>query len=188
MCYSLATLPMLSGNLLSMTNPTEYKAPAESQYELDGITDEEISDWVRELRTVRRTRNIAIPRFVKALNASGYSIDVNEYKLFENAPRARGRIHVSSYILQHAEKALDKRRVIDSPQSEETAAAMFALMRARTDRNYSYEYVAEELTKRGIPVSAAQYRTAEQGIMRTVPFDLVSGACEILGIRLGEWK
>lgn len=171
-----------------MTNPLEYVAPTESQFPLDDIDDETIAEWVRSLRAVRRTRNISIQRFVKALNASGYEIDADEYKLFEAAPRARGRIHVAEFILQHAEKALDKKRVIDSPQSEETAAAMFALMRARTEKNWSYEYVAEKLTMRGIPVSGAQYRTAEQGIMRTVPYDVVAGACEILGITLGSWK
>lgn len=176
------------GSLMIMsTQPSEYEAPKESAYGIESISDQTISEWVRDLRVVRRTRNISIQRFVKALNASGYDIDVEEYKLLEAAPRARGRIHVGEFILQHAEKALDKRRVIDSPQSQETADAMYALMQARTSQNYSYEYVAEQLTMRGVPVSGAQYRTAEQGIMRNVPFDLVSGACAILGIKLGEW-
>ena len=152
------------------------------------ITPEFAAEEIRRVRTIRRTRNITIPRFVRALNASGYEIDVEEYRILEGAPASQAIRHVREYILQHCEKALDKSRVIGSVQSTSTAAAMYALMHARTSQGKPYEYVAEELTKRGIPTTAAQYRTAEQGITRNVPFDLIDGACDILGIRLGEWK
>lgn len=152
------------------------------------ITSEFAAEEIRKVRTVRRTRNITIPRFVRALNASGYEIDVDEYRILEGAPASQAIRHVREYVLTHCENALDKRRVIGSVQSRSTADAMYALMNARTDQGHPYEYVAEELTKRGIPTTAAQYRTAEQGITRNVPFDLIDGACDVLGIHLGAWK
>jgi hypothetical protein len=166
----------------------EYRVPADMPQDPNEIDPEWAADQIREVRKVRRTRNISIPRFVRALNASGYEIDVEEYHVLEGAPKTQAILHVREYILTHCERALDKKRVIGSVQTESTANAMYALMHARTNQGHGYEYMAEELTKRGIPVSTAQYRTAEQGITRNVPFDLIDGACDILGIRLGEWK
>jgi len=167
---------------------TEYRVPADMPQDPEEIDTEWAADQIRAVRTVRRTRNISLPRFVRALNASGYEIDLDEYRVLEGAPRTQAILHVREYILQHCERALDKKRVIGSVQTEATANAMYALMHARTIQELTYEVVAEGLTKRGVPVTAAQYRTAEQGITRNVPFDLIDAACDVLGIKLGAWK
>lgn len=165
----------------------EYRLPDDFPQDPDEITREQSEEWMREVRIVRRTRNIALSRFVKALNAAGYEINIDEYTMIEKAPRL-AHPHVQEYLLQYCAKVLNRKRVIGSAQSQSTARAMYALTAARTAKEWTYEQVAEGLTKLGIPVSAAQYRTAEQGITRTVPFDLIDGACDVLGIALGGWK
>lgn len=164
-----------------------YRVPSDFPDDVDTITVDMAEAWFRDVRTIRRTRNIAIPRFVNALNTAGYSITTEEYKLLEAAPK-QSWPHVKEYLLQYCEKVFNKVRVNNSAQSDETAAAMLAILDARTRRNVTHAYMAEELTKRGIPITAAQFRTAEQGIMRAVPYDLVAASCDILGIRIGEWK
>lgn len=152
---------------------------------------DEISDvWAIEemarVRGYRQTRNINFPRFVRALNQAGYAITVPEYKLCETRP-ANCPPHVREGMLTYAYKVLNKTRIAGSKQDEPTAHAMRVIREYRVAADKSFLDIAEYLTDDcGMPFSEAEYRTAEQGITKIVPFGVIRHVARYLRIPAGE--
>ncbi len=156
-------------------------------YEEPQLPEEVTDTWamsaMREVRDARADRGFTFRRFVQLINAEGYDITLSDYKHIEQYP-ANSTAHVRAGLLAYAYRALNSTRTPHSVQSEVTASAMRKLAAARLLLNLSFADVAAMISERGINIHAAEYRTAEQGITRQVPYDVVLLAAEILGVEL----
>jgi len=160
---------------------TEFEPP---QYPAE-ITDKWALQEMARVRNYRQTKNINFPRFVRALNQSGYAITLNDYKRAETHP-----VHAIPFVhdglLDHCYKVLNAARVRGSVQGHHTEHAMQVIRTYRIRRNLDFLDMAERLTDRGITTSVAEYRTAEQGITKNVSFEVIAECVRLLGIDFGE--
>lgn len=158
-----------------------YDVPADMPQDPDEITVEWAADQMREVRNIRQTRNLTFPRFVRALNNAGYAIGIEDYKIIERAPKL-SLPHVREGILTYVSKVLNATRVSGSVQDHATAHAMVVIGSARREKGLDFADVAIQLRNAGIDFSEASYRTAEQGIMRVVPFAVIAECVKILDL------
>ena len=162
-----------------MTN--EYEVPRDLPQDPEEITHEMAAEWMREVRNARQTRNLTFPRFVRALNRAGYPIDIEDYKIIERAPKL-SLPHVQEGLLVYVAKVLNATRVSGSVQDAATEHAMVVIGNARRAKGMTFNDVSVALATNGVTFSEASYRTAEQGIMREVPFAVIAECVAILGI------
>lgn len=165
---------------------TYYRNPIPIGAAPEGFTDIELVEFMKQLAEDRRDKGIAIPRFVKAINArankSGRSFTLAEYKAAEKFP-AKGIPLIHEYLFVFAYEVLNATRVGNSPQSIATAHAMEVIGDARVKADIDYETFAERLSRKlGIQVTGAEYRTAEQGMTKIVPHDWIWAASKILDL------
>lgn len=163
----------------------EFEAPRFPD-DPDEIDDVWAIEEMARVRNYRQTRNINFPRFVRAINAAGYEITVADYKLCETRP-ATCPPHVREGLLTYAYKVLNKTRISGSKQDAPTANAMRVIREYRVRANMSFVDLAEYLTDEcATPFSEAEYRTAEQGITKIVPFGVIYHVAQYLRIPAGE--
>lgn len=140
---------------------------------------------MRTLREDRRNKGVAIPRFVRALNKAGYSIEVSEYKRCEELP-GRGIDHVREYMLTYAYQVLNSTRVQNSVQGKHTAHAMTVIADRRIQGDLDYFAMSSALTNQGVQITEAEYRTHEQGMTKHVPFEVIALCAVILNLDPSE--
>lgn len=160
---------------------TEYEVPRDLPQDPEEITPEMAAEWMREVRNQRQTRNLTFPRFVKALNRAGYPIGVEDYKIIERAPKL-SLPHVQEGLLVYVAKVFNALRVSGSVQDAATEYAMIAIGTRRREKGMSFLDMSIALAEFGIPFSEASYRTAEQGIMKEVPWGVIAGSVKILDL------
>lgn len=160
---------------------SEYELPADMPQDPEEITLEWAAERIREVRNARQTRNLTFPRFVRALNRAGYEIDIEDYKIIERAPKL-GLVHVQEGILTYVAKVLNATRVTGSVQDSATEHAMVVISAARRAKGLSFQDMSVTLGTLGVEFSEASYRTAEQGIMREVPFAVIAASVKALDI------
>lgn len=151
----------------------------------DDITDVEAIEEMARVRNYRQTKNINFPRFVRALNQAGYKITLEDYKKAETRP-VTCIPFVRDGMLTYAYKVLNATRVRGSVQGSHTARAMTVIRAYRVAKGYEFVDMAEMLTDNGIATSTAEYRTAEQGITKVVPFEVIAECARYLTIPAGE--
>lgn len=160
---------------------TVYENPIERGKTPGAYNDVEKMQMSKKLAEDRRDKGLAIPRFVKALNKTGYSITLRGYKEFETYP-GRAIDHIDAGILEYAYRVLNSTRVANSVQGPNTVHAMCAIMRARIAAEMDYFEMAEALNFAGLTISEAEYRAAEQGMTKIVPFEVIAEASKILDL------
>lgn len=160
---------------------TQYTNPIPVGDDPSNYGDTHKLEFMRQLVLDRRDAGIAIPRFVRALNKAGYSITLKEYKSIEQVP-GKGIAHIDEWLLEYAYRVINATRVQNSVQGKHTARAMIAISKARRNADLDYLDMAKRLTGAGVPITEAEYRTAEQGMTKHVPFEVIAATCFILGI------
>jgi len=167
----------------------KYTCPIPFGDDPSNHTDRDKVEYMKQLATDRRDKGIAIPRFVRAINkayaGSGRSVSLEAYKEAERYP-LKGIPLINEYLLQVAYDVLNSTRVQNSPQARNTAYAMTVIANARIARGFEYADMREKLNARGVAISEAEYRTSEQGITKSVDFEVIVEAARILGIAPGE--
>lgn len=158
------------------TNPIPVGDDPSNYSDLDKVA------FIKQLREDRRNKGIAIPRFVRALNKAGYSITVTTYKTECETYPQRGIAHVNEWILEYAYRVLNSVRVQNSVQGPHTAYAMEAIASERMRKGLDYYQMAEKLSKRGITITEAEYRTSEQGMTKHVSFEVITECANILDL------
>jgi hypothetical protein len=166
-----------------------YVCPIPAGDDPQNYGDAEKVEFMRQLHADRKEKGIAISRFVRQINKA-YSdptrfITPAEYKRAEQFP-VHGIALIDEYLLQVAYEVLNSTRVQNSPQDKATAHAMTRIAQERVKRGFEYFHMSEKLHERGVNVTEAEYRTAEQGMARHVNFQLIAETARILGIAPGE--
>jgi hypothetical protein len=165
---------------------TEQFPVPEIPQDPDDMSDTWCIDRMKEVRNYRSTRNLSFPRFVRALHRAGFpDITVEEYKLCETRPASSGPF-VREGLLTYCYKVLNTTRVEGSAQDPITEHVVMRLTAERQARDYSHADMANRLTYAGAPISAASWRTIEQGITTNVPLHVAVIAARILEIPLEE--
>lgn len=164
---------------------TYYTNPIPEGTDRKTIPDVTATDYMRVLRTDRRNKGTAISRFVRAMTKAGYSITASDYKACEGYP-GKAIEHVRNGMLDAAYVVLNSVRIQHSPQPRHTANAMTVIANARQSQGLEYFQMAEKLEARGVTITESEYRTAEQGINKHVPFEVVAESARILGVSAGE--
>lgn len=164
---------------------TYYANPIPVGEDLDSYSDKELVEVMRTLRTDRRNKGTEISRFSRAMSKAGYSITPSDYKACEQKP-GLGIDHIRAGMLIAAYEVLNSTRVQNSPQPRNTARAMTRIGNARMSQGIEYFQMSEKLQARGVQITEAEYRTAEQGITKHVAFEIVAECANILGIAKGE--
>lgn len=160
---------------------TEYQVPADMPQDPEEITIEWAAERMREVRDARQTRNLTYPRFVRALNRAGYEISTEDYKIIERAPKL-SLPHVQEGILTYVAKVLNRLRVDGAVQDPTTTFAMVKIGTTRREKGLDFLDMTIRLGALDVEFSEASYRTAEQGIMRVVPFEVIAGCLKILDL------
>lgn len=164
---------------------TYYANPIPVGDDLENYSDKDLLDVMRQLRTDRRNKGTEIARFARAMSKAGYHITPSDYKTCEQKP-GMSIDHIRAGMLIAAYEVLNSTRVQNSPQPRNTARAMTRIGNARMSQRLDYYQVAEKLQARGVNITEAEYRTAEQGITKHVSFEVVAECANILGIAKGE--
>lgn len=159
----------------------KYDNPIPAGVSPDAFTDVDKITFMRNLAEQRRERQIAIPRFVRALNKAGYDIPLAVYKECEMMP-GKAIEQINNGMLVYAYRVLNAVRVQNSVQGKHTSAAMRKIAETRVAKNYDYFHMSEELNSVGVKVTEAEYRAAEQGMTKIVSFELIIEAALILNI------
>lgn len=162
-----------------------YQNPIPVGDDPNNYGDKELIEHMRTLRTDRRNKRAAISRFTRAMTKAGYSISPEDYKACEQKP-GMAIEHIKAGMLIAAYEVLNSTRIQNSPQPKHTAQAMTVISYARVSQGLEYFQMAEKLEARGVSITEAEYRTAEQGITKHVPFEVVAETARILGIAKGE--
>lgn len=174
----------MSGPCILVSMTVEFEPPRFPD-DPDEITDVEAIAEMARVRNYRQTKNINFPRFVRALNQAGYKITLEDYKKAETRPQTCIDF-VRDGMLIYAYKVLNATRVRGSVQGEHTAHAMTVIRAYRVAKGYEFVDMAEMLTDHNIPTSTAEYRTAEQGITKVVPFEVIAECVAFLGVPHSE--
>jgi hypothetical protein len=160
---------------------TLYRNPIPSGTNTSEFTDVEKLQFMRDLIEHRRDKGIAIPRFVRSLSKAGYSISLADYKEAEQLP-GKGIDHITAGMLEYAYRVLNSTRVQNSVQGPNTARAMTRIAQARINKGYEYYDLAELLNAKGVIITEAEYRTAEQGMTKHVSYEVIAECASILGL------
>lgn len=158
-----------------------YDNPIPAGVSPDAFTDVDKIQFMRNLAEQRRERQIAIPRFVRALNKAGYDIPLAVYKECEMLP-GQAIDQINNGMLVYAYRVLNAVRVQNSVQGKHTSNAMKTIAERRVAKNFDYFHMAEELNSVGVKVTEAEYRAAEQGMTKIVSFELIIEAALILDL------
>lgn len=145
------------------------------------FTDVDKVQFMRDLAEHRRERQIAIPRFVRAMNKAGFDVTLSDYKACEMMP-GKAIEQIDKGMLIYAYRVLNAVRVQNSVQGKHTSAAMKAIAERRVAKNFDYFHMSEELNSVGVKVTEAEYRAAEQGMTKIVSFELIIEAALILDL------
>lgn len=164
---------------------TAYTNPLPSGTNFAEIPDRTKVDAMKQLTADRRDKAIAIPRFVRALNRAGYPIRLAEYKECEMGP-LNAVPHINAGMLDYAYRVLNTTRVQNSVQGPYTSRVMTVIGNARIAQGLDYFEVAEKMTAKGVQITEAEYRAAEQGMTKHVPFEWIMTAIDILGLNSRE--
>jgi hypothetical protein len=154
----------------------------------DDLSDKDVITTMLGIRSARLTQNIQLARFVRSLNRRGYPIEHAEYLDIETYP-LKARPHIENDLVTYAAAVLNDTRAANTSavQSPASQRATQVLARARLSLGLTYDDVAHALTTEyQVPTSTAQYRTAEQGIMKSPPFDMIISAAHFLGVPIGD--
>jgi hypothetical protein len=171
--------PLCTRILRGMTT-LEYTNPIPEGSDPADLTIAEIKELMEQLRRDRTNKGITLPRFVRALNKAGYDIDLSKYKDCEKKPGVAAD-HVREYLFTYAYKVLNTTRVQDSVQSAATEYAMGKISEARITHGHTYAAFARRLrSARHVAITEHEYRAMEQGMTKTVPWDLIEACVYVL--------